>query len=986
MVRLFTSVPEGSIHARAAFIGPELVRNAPSLLLWLIGVVAPAHLMAGGPRRVAGVSFFDPAVVGQPIHWSGGQVRYFVDQGALNAAVSNEQATAMVDTAAALWGAVPTAGVALVDAGALGEDVNGSNVVAGNKAFAQPADVAPSATNYPVGVVYDADGKVIDAIFGDGASDATSCENDGVWAWVDNINSDATIAHAVLILNGLCANTPNQLEMMTFQLERAFGQILGLDFSQVNPNALTSGDPNQGLGMAVMQPLSGACGASGGACIPEPNVLRYDDIAALNRMYPITAANLASFPGKELTAENTVSIDGTLTFRLGEGMQGVNVVARPLDANGNPLYPYTATAVSGAYFNGKHGNPVSGWNDSNGAPLTQWGSEDPGLQGDFDLRFLPLPPGATTANYEVTFEAINPLYMLESSVGPYVDGSPAPSGSMPALSVPGMKAGMSQTFSVNILDSAVGGTQDAIASEASPRMLPPSGEWCGRLSQVRQTDWFVFPVRARRTFTVVTQALNESGAATRSKALPAVGVWSAIDPVASAARAWAPALNGDATGETFLEMESPSDDLVRLGIADMRGDGRPDYAYIGWVLYADTVMPARLPVSGGPIVIHGMGFHPSDTVLVSGQAAVVTSVSPNEITAIAQAAPTNVTGSVDVEVDDLPIYSAATIIAGGVSYDAGTSDSLSLVTAPSNTVPINVPIPFTVSALGANLSPAGGVSVTYRVTSGLAALGCGQPSCGVTSTGDGIATMAVSAVGAAPAVVTASLTNGASLQAHFTGGTPPTLSALTPTVSVAGGTTVNWTVEALAQNGGAPMGGQSVAWQSVSGISTSGGGPAISNSNGIATTILTVGPLAEGQQAISTACVNGTSQCANFTANGSRPEYAFVEAVSGTAQSLSASGTPSAIVLRLRDMNGNPILGGTVTLYQALYAWAPPCPTHGRCDSSELLASQDSTATSAIDGTVIFVPASLPGVPTHLVGLAATGDASAVSVSIEEHP
>src|ERR1700721_2611151 len=103
----------------------------------------------------------------------------------------------------------------------------------------------------------------------------------------------------VSVSNGLCANTPNQLEMMTSQLERAFGQILGLDFSQVNPNALTSGDPNQGLGMAVMQPLSGACGASGGACIPEPNVLRYDDIAALNRMYPITAANLPVFPGKD---------------------------------------------------------------------------------------------------------------------------------------------------------------------------------------------------------------------------------------------------------------------------------------------------------------------------------------------------------------------------------------------------------------------------------------------------------------------------------------------------------------------------------------------------------------------------------------------------------------------------------------------------------------------------------------------------------------
>jgi hypothetical protein len=85
-------------------------------------------------------------------------------------------------------------------------------------------------------------------------------------------------------------------------------------------------------------------------------------------------------------------------------------------------------------------------------------------------------------------------------------------------------------------------------------------------------------------------------------------------------------------------------------------------------------------------------------------------------------------------------------------------------------------------------------------------------------------------------------------------------------------------------------------------------------------------------------------------------------------------------------MNGNPMAGGTVTLYQALYAWAPPCPPHGRCAASELLASQTSTATSAIDGTVTFTPASLPGMPTNLVGLAATGNTSTLGVSIEEHP
>src|SRR5437763_3377508 len=127
-------------------------------------------------------------------------------------------------------------------------------------------------------------------------------------------------------------------------------------------------------------------------------------------MYPVTLANLAAFPGKVLTAPNTVSIDGAIAFRTGLGMQGVNVVARPLDANGNPLKAYTVTAVSGAYFGGRHGNPVIGQIDAGGVPFSQWGSNDPSLQGYFDLRYLPLPPGMTSATYQLTFESINPLF------------------------------------------------------------------------------------------------------------------------------------------------------------------------------------------------------------------------------------------------------------------------------------------------------------------------------------------------------------------------------------------------------------------------------------------------------------------------------------------------------------------------------------------------------------------------------------------------
>jgi hypothetical protein len=947
---------------------------------------APAFAVAGGPKFVAGTAYFNPGVVGQPVRWAGGVINYYVDQGPLNSQIGNQQATAMVDAAAALWSSVPTAGVILANAGALNEDLSGTNVIPGNQGFAQPADVAPAATAYPLAIVYDADGSVIDALFGAASSDPTSCQNNGVLPWLDNIQPDATIAHAVIVLNGLCATNANLIEMMQYELERAFGRILGLDYSQVNPNALHSGDPNLLLGWPVMHPMSGVCGGAGGICIPNPGLLRYDDIAALNRIYPVTATNISAFPGKQITAASTISLKGTISFRTGAGMQGVNVVARPLDSNGNPLYQYTVTTVSGALFSGNHGNPITGWTDANLKPLAMWGSNDSSLQGFFDLSGIPLPPGVTTAAYQVTFEPINPLYMLTESVGPYVSGSPSPSGTMPVLSLPGMSAGGSQILNVTVADSATRGASDAIATSASPRMLPPSGLWCGRISQVGQTDWFDFPVRAGRTFTVVTQALNESGLPTETKAQPVIGVWDAFYPVAAPSVGWAPALNGYATGETWLQITATSDDIVRLGVADQRGDGRPDYGYIGWVLYADSVEPQRLPSSGGPFVIHGMGFRPSDTVLVAGQPATVTSIAPNEITAIAPTAPFQVSGSVDVQVSDLPIFYAISVISGGLSYDSGAGDSLTLKTAPINIVPIGIPIPFTVAALSRDLSAAGGVTVIYTVASGNATLGCGAATCSVSATGDGIASMNVTAPAAGSSVVIASLTNGASLQTHFTGGSLPVLDALTPTLSLAAGSTVNWTAQALALSNGTPSAGQAVSWQTSTGISPVGNSSTTTDSNGIATKSLIVGPLAKGQQASSAACLNGTSQCVNFTALGARPEYAWIESISGTEQTLSASGTPGQIVLRVRDMNGNPMAGGTVRLYQALYQWAPPCPPHGRCAQPALLASQTATATSALDGTVVFLPASTPGLATSLVGLAVTGDSSTVAISIEQHP
>jgi hypothetical protein len=517
--------------------------------------------------------------------------------------------------------------------------------------------------------------------------------------------------------------------------------------------------------------------------------------------------------------------------------------------------------------------------------------------------------------------------------------------------------------------------------------MPVGGLWCGRLSQVGQTDWFNFAVRGNRIFTVITQALDETGAPTESKALPSIGVWDAFKPVGTTAVGAAPGLNGDATGETWLRVAASGDDVVRIGVSDLRGDGRPDYTYNGWVLYADTVSPTRLPASGGSITIEGMGFRLADTVLVGGQAATVTSITPNQITAVVPPALAGVTGSVDLEVDDEPALSAAAVIPGGVSYDSGNGDALTLNSAPSNTVPIGEPLPFSVTALGSNLAPAGGVTVIYTVSSGAATLGCGLSVCSVVATGDGRATMNVTATSTTWSIVTAALTDGSSLEAQFVGGTPAVLSVLTPQLSLAAGANFRWTVQALVENNGIPLSGQSVTWQNPSaGIAAPSPASVTTNSGGIATQTLTMGPLAEGQTASINACLNGTSQCVAFTAFGARPEYGALEAISGTSQNLAALGTPNQIALRLLDVDGNPMAGGTVALYQALYAWTPPCSPNVVCSPGALLSTEASMAISAIDGSVTFVPAALPGVATNLIGLAASGNTSTVNVSIEQHP
>ena len=943
---------------------------------------------AGGPRWVAGPAYFNASAKGKPVVWANGQVLYSIDQGNLSATVTNYQANVMVQNAAAIWNAVSTAGLKMTVNGYLAEDVSGSNVTNVGGVLTMPADIRPTATNKPVAVVFDADGSVINAFFGSGASDPTLCQQTGVYTTVNNMTPAGNIAHALMLINGLCATSATQLAVLQYQIVRGFGRILGLDWSQTNEeefadNQQTSSDL---AGWPIMHPIERLCHTSGESCMPTATTLRLDDIAALNRLYPVTAANLASFTGKKITAANTISIQGIIQFKNGQGMQGVNVVLRPMVPGTDlPDVRYTVTAVSGVFFQGNAGNAINGTSAQSNPP-TQFGSDDQTLEGFFDLSGVPLPPGQTTANYQLTFEAVNPLYTALVSVGPYTTGQVTPSGTMPTIDLQQLTAGATEMESVPVGNSADESLSGDDGVESSPAPAPLSGEWTARISGYGHSSWFQWYARANREFTIEVQALDENGQPTNDKADLLTGVWNGTDAASSAPAISTPeALNGSVAGLTTLPVVTSSDGEVRLGIADARGDGRPDYLYRGRILYADTVAPPRLPAGGGPMVIHGMGFRSNSVVTVNGAPAAVTSVSPTEITAMAPPSG-GFTGSVQVEVQD-PQTLGVAIIADGLSYSAQNGDVLTILAAPSGSLALGVPQPFTVRAMNwDNEWPAASIPVSFAVTGGTAELGCGQVTCTVITSANGSATLMVSANAAGLAQITASLSNGTSIEAEFTGAAPPAISAVTPALYLAIGATTQWTPQALVLANGNPAPQVAVSWSSSNPNIAVPSAPSVSGTNGIATQQVTAGALAAGEAAPITACMQANSACATFTVFAVHLETAELTAISGLNQIVSSGQNFAPVTLEVTDAVGHPMAGANVTLYETLHAWTPDCPSQGQCPAAPVLAQAVAQAVSGTDGSATFTPLSMNGQPGRLSIVAVTGPSASLSFELDSPP
>ncbi len=613
-----------------------LLRLAVALGIILCGALISR---AGGPKCVAGTSYFDATTAGQALVWSQGLVTYYTDQGDLSLVLPNALANTLVSNAFSQWTSVPTAALAGANGGQLAEDVSGTNVfVNADGTISIPTDVQPTATGTPVGVIYDSDGSVTNALMGSGAGDPSQCFSNAAFGGNDNYGSLATYQHALLVINGRCVQQTSQLPDVEYRLVRVIGEVLGVGWSQLNPNVLT-GSPaptsDDYAGFPVMHFTDPTNCAPITRCYMNPYQLAMDDVATISRLYPVTAQNQSSFPGKQIFSSTTARIHGSVWFTDTSGnrtqpMQGVNVVARWINpSTGLPSRRYAASSVSGFLFAGNAGNPITGVTDDLGDAYSEWGSDNTALEGFFDLAGLQLPNGGS-AQYQLSVEALDTTFAV--GVGPYAPFPVAPSGTFQPVVVT-VIAGRDVQQDILMAKSAQPVPQWAGSETwSAPAAIPAAGEWIGSLSPYGDVAYFLLPAQANRTLSTTVTALDDSGKASTGKAQPVIGLWAAADPPGTAPPSFTPsAFNTVTFGMTRLDTQLVASTDFIIGISDVRGDGRPDYHYRARVLYADSVSPPRVGVNGGAVTIQGTGFAPGLSASIGGAAVTPLAVSAGQM-------------------------------------------------------------------------------------------------------------------------------------------------------------------------------------------------------------------------------------------------------------------------------------------------------------------------------------------------------------------
>ncbi|MGA9041879.1 MAG: IPT/TIG domain-containing protein [Terriglobales bacterium] len=962
-------------------------RYLPYAVVIGLMIVLPRIAAAGDPKYIAGVSYFNSGTTGVPLTWAQGVVTYYTDQGDLSPILPGASADALVADAISQWTSIPTAAVAATHAGQLAEDVNSSNVyVNSDGSVTMPADIMPTAITTPVGIVYDYDGSVTDALLGQGAGDPINCFNDAVFGGLDNLGTNANFLHALIVMNGNCALSSAQVPDVEYRLVRVLGRVLGLDWSQLNLNVITNVPPptaDDYAGFTIMHAVDSVNCIAIAFCYSDNNQVsaylpKIDDQAALSRLYPLTSQNQANFPGKQIFSAATTRIHGSVYFvnatgQAAQGMQGVNVVARWINpASGLPSGAYAAASVSGFLFSGNVGNTVTGFNDPTGLPYNSFGSNDPTLEGFFDLAGLQIPNGASSAQYQLTVEPLDPV--LSETVGPYGPWQVQPSGAIQPITVT-VNLGGDLHQDILMQNSAVNTPAwfDP-TTYASPATLPTAGDWTAALGPYGDADYFWFNAQTNRTLSVVVTALDDYGNLSETKAQPVLGMWALSDPGTFPAPAnTSSAFNTVYFGETRLDAQILQSTSFRVGVADYRGDGRPDYHYHARVFYGDTITPARASVAGGtPLAIQGLGFQANMAMTVATAPASLLAFSATQLLATAPALPDGVQ---NVALNDAAT-GAASGMTGVLTYGAGPNDKIVLLSGSNPGTPVGgqAPYPVRVEVLASDgVTPVAGASVFFTSSPAVSFSACNAgTSCTVLSDQSGQASTQMTVLSSGTMTISvqlapASYTPPQQVQATLFGTSSASdLSLLSPHAWIAQGATVNIPLTARVLSNGTPVNGSTVNYKITKGSGTLTSPSATTNSSGYATTTLQLSSFASDVQV--SACVGpSNAPCQSFYGTAVPLSALQLQSVTGSTQEILVGQSFQPLAFRATDNSTppNPVLGAGV-VFQSQVGRMPnnePILWIGQSTSSQqpmpvILSSLQATVLSDGNGLATIQPSS----------------------------
>jgi hypothetical protein len=329
------------------------------------------------------------------------------------------------------------------------------------------------------------------------------------------------------------------------------------------------------------------------------------------------------------------------------------------------------------------------------------------------------------------------------------------------------------------------------------------------------------------------------------------------------------------------------------------------------------VTPPRIGLQGGPVTLHGLGFHPGLQVSVGTLASAVLSATANDLQTALPAGVLD--GTASLTVSD-PATGGFSQMTDALTYGAAATDLLLLLegSEPSTAVGAEAANPIRMRVVAADgTTPVNGATVVWTTTNGASLSVCGGASnCSAFSDEAGFASTQVTPTAIGTSSITAALAPASysppqSKQATMLGtASALDLGTVQPTRWIAMGATIDvpLTVRVLAM--GEPQTNVGINFRVAKGAGGLSSGTGNTSNTGYASTTVHLANHSSDVQV--TACVApSNAPCRTFTLFATPPSLWRLESVSGSTQVIPAGQSFQPLVLRITDgaSPSNPVMG-----------------------------------------------------------------------------